>query len=154
MQKKKALFLPVLLWTLAAAGVALMFFFSGQDGASSGKLSIKLARFIRRMLPQIPLDFHTLHFCVRKLAHFAIFALEGALLCGAWMATLKKLRRGALLAAGMCLPMAVLNEFHQYFMKGRSCEVRDMFIDSAGALAGIGFSLLLARCICRRNVII
>ena len=154
MQKKKALVLPLLLWTLAAGGVVLMFFFSGQDGASSGELSLKVARFIRRMLPQISLDFHTLHFYVRKLAHFGIFAAEGALLCGAWIATLKSPGRGALLAAIMCLPMAVLNEFHQYFMDGRSCEIRDMFIDSAGALSGILFSLILARHICRRNVII
>jgi len=32
---------------------------------------------------------------------------------------------------------AVTDEFHQLFVAGRSCEVRDMCIDAAGVLCGV-----------------
>ena len=33
--------------------------------------------------------------------------------------------------------MACLNELHQRFSEGRVCSLRDVLIDSSGALAGI-----------------
>ena len=44
-------------------------------------------------------------------------------------------------AAGISLLISMLyactDEFHQHFVPGRSCEVRDVLIDTAGALIGI-----------------
>ena len=39
--------------------------------------------------------------------------------------------------------LAAGNELHQMFSEGRSCEGRDMLIDTGGALLGIGAALLL-----------
>ena len=40
-----------------------------------------------------------------------------------------------------CTAAAACDEWHQYFVPGRSCEMRDVALDVLGALAGI---LLLA----------
>lgn len=40
---------------------------------------------------------------------------------------------------------AVSDEVHQFFVPGRSCEVRDMVIDSCGVAAGVLIMLLVQR---------
>ena len=40
---------------------------------------------------------------------------------------------------------AVTDEIHQHFVPGRSCELRDICIDSAGVLCGVLITLLLHR---------
>ena len=40
---------------------------------------------------------------------------------------------------------AVTDEIHQIFVEGRSCELRDMLIDSAGVLTGLVIALLILR---------
>lgn len=145
---------PILLWALTIGGAGMLFFFSGQNGVQSGELSMAVTRFILRILPEIPLKIDTLHFYVRKLAHFSIFAAEGALLCGALLSSLRRLRPSAWITAAICAIMAALNEYHQSFKLGRSCELRDMLIDFAGALFGLLLAALLYRRLRRRNVII
>ena len=157
MQRKKNL-AAVVFWIAAIAWAGMLFFFSGQDGVTSGRLSRMVTEFLLRIFPGIPLDFETVHFFMRKLAHFSIFALEGLLLGVAMMLTLPQPRLGSLLAAVLCGIMAVLNELHQSFTVGRSCEVRDMIIDAAGGAAGVLAGALvlwvLSRLLRRRNVII
>lgn len=141
----------ILLWAMALGWIALLFFFSGQDGAESGELSLMVTLYIRRICPWIPLDQDTLHFFVRKAAHFSIFAVEGALLCAAMACSFRRIRRSAWISIAACACLAVLNEFHQSFMEGRSCEVRDMIIDACGAAAGVGVVCLLIRLLRRRK---
>ena len=147
------------LWLAAIAWVAVLFFFSGQTGAESGELSMQVTRLLLKLFPWLPWTAEALHPVVRKLAHFGIFAVEGALLSAAMMVTLRrKPGLGAALACALCAGMAALNEYHQSFMEGRSCELRDMLIDSGGAVAGaLAAALLLwllRRRARRRNVII
>ena len=40
---------------------------------------------------------------------------------------------------------SVTDEVHQYFVPGRSCELRDMGIDSCGVLAGVLIVMLVLR---------
>jgi len=40
---------------------------------------------------------------------------------------------------------AVTDEIHQYFASERSCEIRDMCIDSCGVLVGVLIGLLIIR---------
>ena len=147
------------LWLAAIAWVAVLFFFSGQTGAESGELSMQVTRLLLKLFPWLPWTAEALHPVVRKRAHFGIFAVEGALLSAALMVTLRrKSGLGAALACALCAGMAALNEYHQSFMEGRSCELRDMLIDSGGAVAGaLAAALLLwllRRRARRRNVII
>ena len=47
---------------------------------------------------------------------------------------------------------AVLDEVHQSFVPGRSCEFRDVCIDFAGVLLGAAFLLLIFSCIQRKKL--
>ena len=149
----------VLLWIAALAWGSTLFFFSGQNANESGRLSLKVTQYVMRIFPSLPFSLDELHLIVRKTAHFCIFALEGFLLGLAMMQTLSKRWLGGVLATVSCAVVAVLNEYHQSFSEGRSCEVRDMLIDSAGALTGVlvgALLLYLIGCFARRkrNVII
>lgn len=126
----------IVLWLLAIGWVCVIFFFSGQDGVSSSNLSYRVARLVSRLLNgQVSAD--RIHPFLRKLAHFGIFAVEGFLLTLALCATWRRTFLSASLALSACAAMACLNELHQRFSEGRVCSLRDVLIDSSGALAGI-----------------
>ena len=159
MPKKRGWAGDVFLWIAAAAWAAMLFFFSGQDGAESSALSLKVTEYVMRLFPSLPFELDQVHIFVRKAAHFCIFALEGFLLGLAMMKTLPEKWLGGTLAVISCAVVAVLNEYHQSFSPDRSCEVRDMVIDSCGALLGMLAGALLLYLIGRisrrkRNVII
>lgn len=159
MPKKSVRVGTILLWIAALAWAAVLFFFSGQDANESGRLSLKVTEYVMRLFPSLPFELEQVHIFVRKTAHFCIFALEGFLLGLAMMKTLPEKWLGGTLAVLSCAVVAVLNEYHQSFSEGRSCELRDMIIDSCGALTGVlAGALLLAIIGCilkrRRNVII
>lgn len=159
MPKKSGWAGTALLWIAALGWAAMLFFFSGQDANESGRLSLWVTEHVMRLFPFLPFELEQVHFFVRKAAHFSIFALEGFLLGLAMMKTLPEKWLGGVLAILSCGVVAVLNEYHQSFVEGRSCEVRDMLIDSAGALLGVLLGALLLYIIGRmserkKNVII
>lgn len=143
MQKKRKAPRLILFWALAVGWIAVLFFFSGQTAAESGRLSGALADFVRGIFPfnRIPPD--QLEHVLRKLAHFSIFALEGFLLCLAMTESSGEISVGAVLSVIACTGLAAANELHQMFSEGRSCEGRDVLIDTGGALLGVGAALLL-----------
>ena len=87
---------------------------------------------------------------VRKCAHFTEFALLGASLLPAACDLYDRrqsgdagrssagVRRAAGVGAWLFGTLyAVTDEVHQIFVAGRSCELTDVLIDSAGVLAGV-----------------
>ena len=135
--------LSVFFWIAAAVWCGVLFYFSGQSGAESSKLSLRVTRFVLRMLPFLPYAESELNNILRDIAHFGIFAVEGFLLGSAMMTLLPERALGGALSVLICAIVAVLNEYHQSFTEGRACEVKDMLIDSGGALAGVLFAALL-----------
>lgn len=125
------------LWLVPAAlWVAVLFYFSGQDGGQSSALSSALAEKLLRHMPFLAVSADTFEFALRKLAHFGIFAVEGFLL-RLGMGKVRPARFGNnlisfLIGGGL----AALNELHQLASAGRVCSVTDMAIDASGALAG------------------
>lgn len=85
-------------------------------------------------------------FYIRKAAHFTIYCILGVL-SFLTVITYKRLNfylRG-LISWVVCVLFAVSDELHQYFVPGRSCEIRDMLIDSSGALLATIILLALSR---------
>jgi hypothetical protein len=81
-------------------------------------------------------------FIVRKLAHFSIYTVLG--FCASF--TVGKRRLFSLKSLFVVLfgfIYAFSDELHQSFSEGRSCEFRDMMIDTGGALTGMLISLVL-----------
>ncbi len=79
---------------------------------------------------------------IRKLAHMTEYAILSLL---AWLVLtcfgLKRCRNAA--ATAFCFVYASLDELHQLFVPGRSGQLRDVCIDTAGAL----FAMLIVFCI-------
>lgn len=75
---------------------------------------------------------------IRKFAHFSIFGLMGVLsLLSVISYNRSKPDIRYLIAWLICVLYSVSDEIHQHFVPGRSCEIRDMLIDSGGALLGV-----------------
>ncbi len=71
---------------------------------------------------------------VRKLAHFSEFFILGALSFYVKMTISKDIFKGAGYSLLYGVMTALCDETIQYFYKGRSAEVRDVWIDFAGFL--------------------
>jgi len=82
----------------------------------------------------------TISHIVRKAAHFSVYTLLGICAFAAFWFIKKKHFR-CLAAWGSAALYAASDEFHQHFVPGRSCEFKDVMIDSCGALLGVGLCL-------------
>ena len=81
-------------------------------------------------------------FIVRKLAHFSIYASLG--FCTSVTAGRRRLFSAKSLGViGFGFIYAMSDEFHQHFIPGRSCEFRDMMIDTGGVTVGMTVSLII-----------
>ncbi len=81
-------------------------------------------------------------FIIRKSAHFSLFAMLGFLVS----MSVGRRRLFSLSSAGVmlfCFLYAVSDEIHQSFVPGRSCEFRDMMIDTSGSLTGMLASMAI-----------
>ena len=78
----------------------------------------------------------TLTFCIRKTAHFSIYALLGIWLMNEANTFDISNRRKIFISVIFGLLYALSDEFHQNFVSGRSPEIRDVCIDTCGVLFG------------------
>ena len=145
-------FLPALLIMVA------IFRFSSQNADDSSTESIRITQellcAIRDRLrlswtpSQLSLYIERSEFFIRKLAHFSEYAALGLSLilplCAFYSGSFKK-KTLFLTSWIICIAYAASDELHQFFSPGRSPQIRDVVIDSFGALAGILLGLLLIR---------
>ena len=159
MAARRKTWLRIVLWALVVLWMAVIFSFSAQVADDSDQTS---GRVIRWLLSTFDKGFLALSpeeqlvrmegwsFVVRKLAHFTIFAVLGFLCFAAFSGDLPP-RRAFPAALGLGGARAVLDEVHQSFVPGRSCELRDMGIDFVGVLVGAAFLLLILYWIQRKK---
>lgn len=139
------------LFTLALIG-CIVFIFSNSmavadvSSSESGRVLVLLQGILRRLGHPGLANRLTMHI-VRKMAHFCEYTLEGFLL----MLCMRVYSRHPL--KHITVPMlggvltALTDETIQLFSPGRSSQVTDVWLDSAGVLAGILAALvLLALC--------
>ncbi len=134
MKNKRFIFITItLIWT------AVIFSFSLQSGEVSGDLSGSvLEAILGFFMPGVlesPEKLELFHLILRKCAHFTEFMILGVLSSIA----LKYMKAGykGIIGLGYCVLIASLDETLQLFVSGRAGRVRDVLIDSAGALVGI-----------------
>ncbi len=104
-------------------------------------------------------DYSLLHNVVRKLAHFAEFAVWGALLCGCYFAYESSKTRLWLPIIGVFV-LPICDESLQKFVGGRAGMIADVLIDVSGGIFGfiavLGVILIIAamkrRKICKKKV--
>jgi VanZ family protein len=133
--------LPVLVWV----GVI---FLGSTDPMSVEHTSRFIVPFLRWLKPDISAEtLASIHFILRKCAHVAEYAVLGLLLLRAatLMTNFKRsipIRYLSLL--GVCLLVAATDEFHQTFVASRGASVRDIMVDSGGAILGLLVGLIFS----------
>lgn len=142
-----ATLLLVLLW------MGVIFYFSSQDGASSGRLSESLSEklsifqnkvlnlgWTKRKIMEISI---LIEEPLRKMAHATEYMILGFLLsCHLVTYRIEKRLVVGSMAWVIAVVYAVSDEIHQLFSAGRSAQLSDVCIDSLGALVGVVFALL------------
>ena len=137
-------------WVLRALPLFVMaaiFLFSSQTGEESTGTSNgvieAVARAVRPLAGEAELArlAESLSFAVRKAAHAGIYAALGLCTMLAMLTYPFSMRLRARAAILICAAYAAGDEIHQLFVPGRSGEVRDVMIDTAGAAAGILLAL-------------
>ena len=131
-------------------------FIASSDLLSSGHTAVMLT-YVLNLLHVHVQDIALLNHVLRKLGHFTAYAILGGLFFRAWRVTLPAgrqlwrtdprtgnpvgvlreklwtLRWSALAVASAALA-AALDEFHQSFVPTRGSSVRDVLLDTAGAI--------------------
>ena len=139
-------FYRIVAGVLTLLWMSTIFWFSNQPATESGEMSGELCQKIvedaNRVL-NLQLNGKEIHqmadkleYPVRKAAHMTEYAILGLLSFSFYFSgdRRKHCYGKALLTAAF---YAATDEFHQYFVPGRSAEIRDVCIDTAGAAIGL-----------------
>ena len=137
-----------IIWlTITIIWMVVIFSFSAREADESAAMSHSVGKMIGRLV--IP-EYRSwsedkqgqfaekIDFPVRKCAHASEYAVLGVLILGtAYSFSEDQKKKTVLLSWGLATLYAATDEFHQLFVPGRSCQFRDVCIDSAGALTGV-----------------
>ena len=137
---------------MAILWMAMIFWFSSRDADLSAMDSTRIGRLVARFLAggfegweESAKEAFVLSIdhAVRKTAHFLEYLVLGFLLSGVFgeyrMRPGKWMQRAWI--AGTLY--ACTDEVHQIFTAGRSCQLSDICLDSAGTLTGVLLFLLI-----------
>ena len=126
-------FLPLVLW-MTIISVASTGEFSGEN----------TSRIIRPIVLWLfpgttEATLQVIHFTVRKMAHFAEYAIMAFLAARAFTTSSKELlrRRWAIVTFVLIVTYASLDEYHQSFVPSRTASIYDSMIDAVGGCAGL-----------------
>lgn len=137
--KKKILLIITILWMI------LIFMFSNSSGEESSEISnsfidktiVNIYKFFNNDITKkeekevVDIFSHP----VRKMAHFTEYLILGLLTFELFKEY--KINYYYLFAFLFCVFYAGTDEIHQYFIDGRSCNVKDVILDSLGSMLGV-----------------
>lgn len=151
MNRKKLLAIRIILIVLTLSVMAVIFFLSADNAdESNAKSEIFSDSLVYKILDSFDLSdvqirqvikFSVL--IVRKAAHFAEYAALGFLLASVCTSFYVKSRILVPISFFTGSLYAVSDEIHQYFVPGRSCQISDILLDTAGVACGIIFLLII-----------
>lgn len=118
--KKLARWLPLILWCIAIFNFTAS---PGFTGAHTNSIIVQMFHLDQGTAKAI-------NFIIRKLAHLSEFGLLAVLTW--WVLDFQD--RLAPLAWALATVYAATDEWHQHFVPGRTASIRDVLIDSTGAL--------------------
>ncbi len=131
------------LWIITIIWMIVIFLFSNSVGSVSTSKSKKITYDMVNIVEKKKTEeekkekVEQIHPVIRKIAH----AFEYAVLCILLIISLKysNIRNNRLYLTALltCIVYAISDELHQLFISGRSGELRDVIIDTAGATIGL-----------------
>lgn len=136
-----------LTYTFLILWIGIIFAFSSQVATDSRRLSrgvtVKIVEVIKKVRPKTEINVYLFNRKIRKLAHFLNYMILGIIIT----LVLKKKELGNkkifLFSLLFCILIASLDEYYQSFIPGRGARLKDVFIDSFGALVGVGLGRVI-----------
>jgi len=141
--KKKIILasIPLILW------MSLIFFFSHQKADNSSELSEgatkKIITFVIKIVDsnageaKVDEIVDTFNPSIRKLAHFTEYFILGILLVNLFIKIPMSLKKIVFLSIISVMLYATSDEVHQIFIEGRSCQLKDILLDTLGGVLAI-----------------
>lgn len=140
----------IILGILLIIWASTIFMFSHQGGeqsssTSQGTVRIVLENIIPKYLTENEKEeiIQKIEPFIRKLAHYAVYIIGGILIYS-FMNTFS-MKRSFLFSQIIGTGYAITDEWHQYFIPGRSAQVSDILLDAVGVLTGIILVILLQK---------
>ena len=130
MKKKK-----IIVGVLIVLWLCLIWGHSLQPASVSSGESLRILVILRKIFPTL-LAGEQGEFIIRKTAHFTEFFILGVMLCIEFSMELYGVLRRFAIPSLVGLLVAFIDETIQLFVIGRSGEIRDIWIDFAGAMFG------------------
>ncbi len=142
----------ILFRILAILWMCVIFWYSAQPANISAKKSYAVGHFIGRVLVPGYEDktkaeqdefAMMIDHPIRKTAHALEYAILGILVFFSTSLSSNNTKNDStwwyapMIAIAVCVLYAISDEVHQYFVPGRACQLRDIIIDTFGALIGI-----------------
>ena len=124
----------VLRWAVVLGWMVMIFSLSHESADGSSARSDGIVELLRAIGLGGSAD--VLSAIVRKSAHVVAYAVLGGLVVWAMAARARVSRRLIAWSVVVACSYAVSDELHQAWVPGRSAEVRDVLIDTAGAAVG------------------
>lgn len=145
--KRKGLIISLLPWLAIIGWIAIFFTLSQHSGHPFSDISTTVTnafhRIMQTVFPSVSHNERTFYLLIRKSAHFFEYMLLGILILHALR---RRLFSGAIIAIFLSIIYSFTDEFHQLFVPGRGGEIRDVMIDSLGAMTGVTIYLVLYIC--------
>ncbi|MGH9434867.1 MAG: VanZ family protein [Terriglobia bacterium] len=133
-------------WVVTFCWAGLIFYFSTKTFTAS-YTSVVLARLLAALHIHLSLaHFETLHYLVRKSAHFTEYAILSLLLFAS-ISGAKEFEwnlRIAVLSVVIAGLYSLSDEFHQMFVPGRGPSIKDCGLDTTGAVSAMVLLFLIA----------
>lgn len=126
-------YLPLVLWM----GFISFASTSGFSGANTSRIVRPLVLWL---FPDTSEETLTIvHFIVRKVAHFAEYAVMGLLAARAFSTSSREMIRHRWFPIALLLVAlyALFDEFHQSYVPSRTASIYDSIIDTAGGLVAL-----------------
>lgn len=132
----------IISWLVVVLWLILIFILSAQpvhksNGLSKG-IAEKIIKNIEKISPDKGISLGRFNHYLRKTAHFIAYMILGILMMNVLKAMGVGGKKRIALALLICIVYAITDEFHQLFVPGRGAQVKDVIIDSIGALVGVG----------------
>lgn len=113
----------------------VIFLMSSEVADTSSARSDEIVRTIQSIGVNVSTDLLT--FLVRKAAHISAYFILGILIFNLLKEYNLGVKKMVFISIGIAMLYACTDEVHQVFVSGRSGEVRDVLIDTAGAAVGV-----------------
>ncbi len=122
-------------YIFVAVWMLVIFLMSSEVAGTSSARSDEIVRTIQSIGVSAPADLLT--FLVRKAAHICAYFVLGVLLFNLLKEYDLGVKKMIIISIAIAMLYACTDEVHQMFVPGRSGEVRDVLIDTAGAAVGV-----------------